>query len=303
MQHLEPIHSIETITELNRFLHQGKPRHPLVSVIDFSAAATYGQDEGKFMAGFYTVMFKNHCTNKLKYGREYYDFQEGTLLCVAPNQVLTLEKTEVPKGEALGWGLFFHPDLVRGTSLGQKLKQYTFFSYETNEALHLSDKEKETLLQILRKLEVELAENIDQHSQTLIVSNIELLLNYCARFYGRQFITRRRVNTDLLSQFERLLTTYFQAGKIERLPTVKYCADQLALSPNYLSDLLKKETGKNAQEQIHYYLVEQAKNRLLTSTDSISQVAFSLGFEYPQYFSKLFKTKTGLTPAEFRNLP
>lgn len=194
--------------------------------------------------------------------------------------------------------------MIRGTSLGNKIKEYTFFSYEINEALHLSDKEKQTLWDCVDKLENELSENIDLHSQTLITSNIELLLNYCARYYDRQFITRKKVNTNLLTKFETLLNSYFNSNdqKYKKLPSVKYFAEHLFLSPNYLSDLLKKETGKTAQEYLHYYLIEEAKNNLLNTNDPINEIAFNLGFEYPQYFSKLFKSKTGMTPIAYRNM-
>ena len=200
--------------------------------------------------------------------------------------------------------MFFHPDLIRGTSLGNKIKEYTFFSYEVNEALHLSDKEKQTLWDCVYKLENELSENIDLHSQTLITSNIELLLNYCARYYDRQFITRKKVNTNLLTKFETILNSYFNSNDqlYKKLPSVKYFAELLFLSPNYLSDLLKKETGKTAQEYLHYYLIEEAKNNLLNTNDPINEIAFNLGFEYPQYFSKLFKSKTGMTPIAYRNM-
>jgi AraC-like DNA-binding protein len=250
-------------------------------------------------------MFKNHCANKLKYGKEYYDFQEGTLMCIAPNQIITIENdANSENADIVGWGLFFHPDLIRGTSLGNKIKEYTFFSYEVNEALHLSDKEKQTLWDCVYKLENELSENIDLHSQTLITSNIELLLNYCARYYDRQFITRKKVNTNLLRKFETILNSYFNSNdqQYKKLPSVKYFAELLFLSPNYLSDLLKKETGKTAQEYLHYYLIEEAKNNLLNTNDPINEIAFNLGFEYPQYFSKLFKSKTGMTPLAFRKM-
>ena len=301
---MEKIYNLETITELNRLLNQNKPKHPLVSVIDFSKVDNYDADEGKFTADYYTVLFKNHCHNKMKYGRGYYDFQEGTLICIAPKQVITIEKEDIPKDGIVGWALFFHPDLIRGTSLSQKMKDYTFFSYEMNEALHLSNKEKQTLNDCILKIENEISQNIDNHSQTLIVSNIELLLNYCSRYYDRQFITRKNNNQDILVKFENVLTDYFSSDSLQNkgIPTVKYCAEQLFLSPNYLSDLLKKETGKNAQDHIHHYLIEEAKNNLLNTTATVSEIAYGLGFEYPQYFSKLFKSKTGKTPAEYRDL-
>jgi AraC-like DNA-binding protein len=297
---------LESISQLNALFQQTAPKHPLIAVIDFSKMEKHEKvEEIKLTCGFYSVMFKNHCANKLKYGKEYYDFQEGTLMCIAPNQIITIENdANSENADIVGWGLFFHPDLIRGTSLGNKIKEYTFFSYEVNEALHLSDKEKQTLWDCVDKLENELSENIDLHSQTLITSNIELLLNYCARYYDRQFITRKKVNTNLLRKFETILNSYFNSNdqQYKKLPSVKYFAELLFLSPNYLSDLLKKETGKTAQEYLHYYLIEEAKNNLLNTNDPINEIAFNLGFEYPQYFSKLFKSKTGMTPLAFRKM-
>lgn len=297
---------LESISQLNALFQQTAPKHPLIAVIDFSKMEKHEKvEEIKLTCGFYSVMFKNHCANKLKYGKEYYDFQEGTLMCIAPNQIITIENdANSENADIVGWGLFFHPDLIRGTSLGNKIKEYTFFSYEINEALHLSDKEKQTLWDCVDKLENELSENIDLHSQTLITSNIELLLNYCARYYDRQFITRKKVNTNLLRKFETTLNSYFNSNdqQYKKLPSVKYFAELLFLSPNYLSDLLKKETGKTAQEYLHYYLIEEAKNNLLNTNDPINEIAFNLGFEYPQYFSKLFKSKTGMTPIAYRNM-
>ena len=297
---------LESISQLNALFQQTAPKHPLISVVDFSKIEKHEKvEEIKLTCGFYSVMFKNHCANKLKYGKEYYDFQEGTLMCIAPNQIITIENdANSENADIVGWGLFFHPDLIRGTSLGNKIKEYTFFSYEVNEALHLSDKEKQTLWDCVYKLENELSENIDLHSQTLITSNIELLLNYCARYYDRQFITRKKVNTNLLRKFETILNSYFNSNdqQYKKLPSVKYFAELLFLSPNYLSDLLKKETGKTAQEYLHYYLIEEAKNNLLNTNDPINEIAFNLGFEYPQYFSKLFKSKTGMTPLAYRNM-
>ncbi len=301
---MDDIFVINTITELNRLLNQDTTKHPLVAVIDFSKVDTYGQDYTRMSSGFYTIVLKNHCHGKFKYGRKYYDFEEGTLLCMAPNQVMTIEKNEEPQKEVAGWGLFFHPDLFRATTLARKMKDYTFFSYDVNEALHLSDAEKQTLNDCVAKIEEELSQNIDKHSQTLIVSNIELFLNYCSRYYDRQFITRANSNKGVLAKFEDALTEYFTSEDLKEkgLPTVKYLADLMSLSANYLSDLLKRETGKNAQEHIHYHLIEEAKNRLLISTESVSEIAYELGFDYPQYFSKIFKKKTGMSPAEYRNL-
>ena len=300
---MKPIVQIKSISEINRFV-KGVTKHPLVAVVDFSKVDEHIDEDIRISCDFYSIMFKNYCANKIRYGRQTYDFQEGSLVCIAPRQVLTMDSEIERKDNMIGWGLFFHPDLVRGASLGAKMKDYTFFSYETSEALHLSDKEQQTLFDCVSKIQSELEENIDNHSQSLIVSNIEVLLNYCLRYYGRQFITRRNSNKDVVSQVKALLKDYFVNENLHEkgLPTVKYLAEQAHLSPNYLSDLLKKETGMNTQDHIHYFLIEEAKNILLNSDGSISEIAYALGFEYPQYFSKLFKQKTGTTPQEFRNL-
>lgn len=300
---MKPIINIQSISDINNFV-QHKTRHPLVTVIDFSKMDDQMEEGIRISCDFYSVMFKNYCANNMRYGRQSYDFQEGSLVCIAPKQVVTMDTEIIKKENMMGWGLFFHPDLLRGTSLGMKMKDYTFFSYETSEALHLSDKEKEILYDCIQKIETELQENIDHHSQTLIVSNIELLLNYCQRYYGRQFITRKNSNRDIVAQVENVLKGYFFSDtlKMEGLPTVSDLADKVNLSPNYLSDLLKKETGMNTKDHIHHFLIEEAKNILLSSNKSVSEIAYELGFEYPQYFSKLFKQKTGNTPQEFRNL-
>jgi AraC-like DNA-binding protein len=301
---MEKIYHIETISELNKLLNQDKPKHPLVSVIDFSKVQSFGENDVRTTTGFYSIMLKDQQCGKLKYGRKYFDFEEGTLIFVPPKRAASLENDADQPSQAAGRGLFFHPDLIARTSLAGKMKDYTFFSYGINEALHVSEKEKETLNDCISKIENEISLNIDNHSQTLIVSNIELLLNYCSRYYDRQFITRKNNNQDILVKFENVLKDYFRSDSIKKdgIPTVKYCAETLFLSPNYLSDLLKKETGKNAQDHIHAYLIGEAKNNLLNTTATISEIAYQLGFEYPQYFSKLFKSKTGKTPAEFRTL-
>jgi len=298
---MKPILHLKSISDINNFV-QIKTKHPLVAVVDFSKTDEYIEEGTRISSDFYSLMFKNYCTNNLRYGRESYDFQDGSLICIAPKQVLTMDGEIEKKDDMMGWGLFFHPDLLRGTPLGAKMNDYTFFSYETSEALHLSDKEKNMLFDCVQKIENELQENIDSHSQTLIVSNIELLLNYCSRYYGRQFITRKNGNLSVVSKVDKLLTESFKSDKLKEngLPTVKYLADHLHLSASYFSDLLKKETGMNAQDHIHYFLIEEAKNILLNTDQSVGEVAYSLGFEYPQYFSKLFKQKTGRTPVEYR---
>jgi AraC-like DNA-binding protein len=276
----------------------------LVTVLDFSKVTEQVEQNSKITTDFYSIMFKNYCKNHIKYGRKTIDFQDGNLICIAPNQTIEIDNEIEEREDKMGWGLFFHPDLIRSTTLNQKIKEYSFFQYEVSEALHLSDKEKNILLECVQKIQTELQENIDVHSQYIIISTIELLLNYCSRFYGRQLITRSQNNKSIISQIENLLTQYFADNKINEqgLPTVKYLANKVHLSPSYLSDLLKKETGKNAQEHIHFYLIEEAKNILLNSEKNINEIAFDLGFEYPQYFNKLFKKKTGKTPMEYRNL-
>ncbi|RXK81248.1 helix-turn-helix domain-containing protein [Filimonas effusa] len=300
---MKPIMQLHSISEINNFV-QGVTKHPLAAVIDFSKIDEHIHEDIRVSCNFYAIMFKNYCANKIRYGRKLYDFQEGSLICIAPRQVMTMDSDIEKKDDMVGWGLFFHPDLVRGTTLGSKMKDYTFFSYETSEALHLSEKEKQTLLDCVLKIQSELEENIDTYSQNLIVSNIEVLLNYCSRYYGRQFITRKNSNRDVISQVEKVIQQYFDSDilKEKGLPTVSYLAEKVNLSPNYLSDLLKKETGRNGQDHIHYYVIEEAKNILRNTDKSISEIAYLLGFEYPQYFSRLFKQKTGCTPQQFRNL-
>ena len=300
---MKPIIQLHSISEINHFV-QNKTNHPLVAVVDFSKIDEYLEEGTRISADFYSIMFKNYCANRIRYGRQSYDFQDGSLVCIAPKQVIIMDNEIEKRDDMMGWGLFFHPDLLRGTSLGEKMNAYTFFSYETSEALHLSDKEKQTLYDCVQKIETELQENIDSHSQNLIVTNIELLLNYCLRYYGRQFITRKNSNSNTVSKVDQLLKAYFKSEKLKEfgLPTVKYLADHVHLSASYLSDLLKKETGMNAQDHIHYYLIEEAKNILINTDNSVGEIAYSLGFEYPQYFSKLFKQKTGKTPIEYRNL-
>lgn len=296
----EIIH-LKSITELNRII-QVETLHPLVAVVDFTKTDDAVAHGTRLSADFYTVMFKNYCLNKLRYGRQPIDFQEGSLICVAPRQVVTMDQEAEERSDRMGWGLFFHPDLLRGTALSAEMPSYSFFHYETHEALNLSDKEKQTLFECVQKIEQELKENIDRHSQALIVSTIALLLNYCTRYYERQFITRKASNSSVLVQVEKVLKTYFQSDRVHELglPTVSYLAEQVHLSPSYLSDLLKRETGLSAQDHIHAQLIEEAKLVLLNSDRSVSEIAYGLGFQYPQYFSKLFKQKTGSSPAEFR---
>jgi AraC-like DNA-binding protein len=301
---MKPIIHIHTISDLYKLFDLGPSQHPLVAVLDFSKVSEQVEQNSIISTGLYSIMFKNYCKNNFKYGRKTIDFQDGNLICIAPNQAIEMDNEIETRENMLGWGLFFHPDLIRATSLNDKIKDYSFFSYEISEALHLSDKEKNILYECVQKIKAELKENIDVHSQFIIVSTIELLLNYCSRFYGRQLITRSQSNKKTISQIEEVLKHYFSDDLIKEkgLPTVKFLADQVNLSPSYLSDLLKKETGKNAQEHIHFYLIEEAKNGLINTAKTVNEIAYNLGFEYPQYFNKLFKQKTGQTPMEYRNL-
>ena len=273
--------------------------HPLVSVIDFSKCGPARFERQVY--GFYTIFLKEVKCGDLRYGRNYYDYQEGTLVFLAPGQVIGYEnngQTYQPKG----WALLFHPDLLRGTSLGRNIAGYTFFSYEVNEALHLSEQERQVVMDCLQNIQSELKHAIDKHSRTLIVSNIELLLNYSTRFYERQFITRNNVNRDVLAGFERLLGDYFAGDRPERdgVPSVRWCAEQLHLSANYFGDLVKKETGKSAQEYIQLKVIDIAKERMFDTTKSISEIAYELGFRYPQHFTRLFKKCVGQSPNEYR---
>jgi len=299
---MENIIHIKTISELHQMIGHGKAEHPLINVIDYSnIKPNYPKGILKIVDSFYSISLKDNCIGEMQYGRNKYDFQDGALLCKAPEQIITVNIEDQPL-TSNGWGLYFHPDLIRRSSLGKTIQNYSFFSYDTNEALHLSDKEKETLEDVVNKIKLELTQNIDKHSQTLIISNLELLLNYCNRFYDRQFITRTNHNTDLINRFNDLLKNYFSSEMLSEkgLPSVKFCAAQMGFSANYLSDLLKKDTGKNTLEHIHYHLIDKAKNMLLNTNNTVSEIAYSLGFEYPQHFSKIFKKKTGYTPMSYR---
>lgn len=296
---------VKTVPDLLKLFGIGdQVRHPQIAVVDFGKLGRHIDDGSKLSAGFYAVLFKNYSKNNMRYGRKLVDFQDGSLFCLSPNQVIEMDNDVDETADMRGWGVFFHPDLIRNTALNDKIKDYGFFSYEISEALHLSEKEKQTLYDCVMKIDTELHENIDVHSQLIIVSAIELLLNYCSRFYGRQFITRKNSHHSIIVQVDKILREYFSGSDLSRqgLPTVKYLADQVHLSPGYLSDLLKKETGRNTQDHIHFYLIEEAKNILLNTDKSVGEIAYALGFEYPQYFNKLFKQKTGKTPVEFRNL-
>lgn len=292
---------IQSISQLHRALGYDKPQHPLVSVIDVSKPhIPKAWANQRISADFYVISMKEGFCG-LQYGRNYYDFEEGVLSFTAPNQVVSLSEDS---GENSGWILIFHADLIRHSNLGKNIGHYSFFSYDVHEALHLSEQEKNILNDCTSRIVYEYNQNIDSHSQSLFVSNIELILNYCMRFYERQFHTRKKHNTDVVSRVDSLLRTYYLEGQQVHLgsPTVQYVADKINLSANYLSDLLKRETGKNAKEHINLLVVERAKTMLLNSEQNVSEIAFDLGFNYPHYFSRMFKQQTGMTPKEYRKL-
>jgi YesN/AraC family two-component response regulator len=253
--------------------------------------------------GIYAVFLKDAKCGNMTYGCNNYDYEEGSLIFVAPGQVYGIED-DGQKRKGMGQALIFHPDLIHGTSLGRNIKDYSFFSYEVNEALHLSARERAIVNDCFEKINYELEHAIDTHSKTLIVSYIELFLNYCKRFYERQFITRSHVNKDVLARFEKILDEYYSSEKASESgpPSVSFCAEKLFLSANYLGDLLKKETGKSAQEHIQLKLIDVAKEKIYDPNKSISDIAYELGFKYPQHFTRMFKKNTGLTPNKFRIL-
>ncbi len=296
--------TINTITQIHEVLGLGKPKHPLVTLIhhkDYPRDLDFGN--AKFVVDLYQISMKEGVEGYMGYGRNTYDFQEGTMIFTKPGQVITAGDKEFDE-DPKGWSLMFHPDLIRRSALAKNISQYTFFSYDVHEALHLSDEEKQLLTNLVNTIESEYQNPIDKHSQKLIVSNVELLLDYCMRYYDRQFYLRTNLNQDVITKFEAVLEAYYNSDKPQELgvPSVKYCGEALNMSPNYLSDLLKKETGSNAKEHIHRLILNKAKNRLLGTTNSIGEIAYSLGFEYPQHFSKLFKSKSGMSPAQYRRM-
>jgi len=302
---MEKVFQFNTINEYN-VLNNHETLHPLVSVINFSKAnprSWGGEKKVKLYIGFYTIFLKDVKCGDLKYGRNYYDYQEGTLVFVAPGQILEIEndgKVYQPKGHAL----VFHPDLIHGTPLAGIMNDYNFFSYNTNEALHVSERERQIVLDCFSKIEFELQQGVDKHSKKLVASNIELFLNYCDRFYDRQFITRDNVNKGILEKFEEQLNGYFSSDMPQNygLPSVAWFADELNLSANYFGDLIKKETGKSAKDYIQDKIIDLAKNKTFNTDKTVNEIAYELGFKYPQHFTRLFKQRVGMTPKEFRRL-
>jgi AraC family transcriptional activator of pobA len=297
----DKIFAIRSITEIHKAFGLPKPKHPLISLINFNECKFFNPDNFPVydVLNFYKIAFSTQSVGRLKYGQGYYDFNEGTMLFTAPHQLVG---GVVYEGEIRGYILFLHPDFLQGYSLAKTIKDYGFFSYSVNEALHLSDSEKETLLSVYRIIENELNNSIDEFSQDVLIAQLELLLSYANRFYKRQFVTRKKLNHDILEKTETVMDTYFsQHQPLENgIPSVHFLAEQLHLTPGYLSDMLRALTGLNAQQYIHLKLIDKAKEKLSTTTLSISEIAYELGFEHSQSFSKLFKKKTNQSPLKFR---
>lgn len=293
---------IDTIDQYNKMWGL-ETMHPLVAVVDLN-----GQDPGAipqevtYHYGVYSLWLKQTYCGDITYGRQPYDYQEGTVTSFAPGQVVHVKHAPDYKPNAVG--LLFHPDLIRGTSLGQGIRQYTFFDYSSREALHLSEREKVIFKDCLDKIRGEVERPVDNHSRRIICRNIELLLDYCLRFYERQFITRKNANVDVLTRFEEELNKYFHGNepRIGGLPTVRYFAERCFLSPNYFGDLVKKETGRTPQEYIQAKIIELSKEELLSTNKTVSEIAYSLGFQYSQHFNRYFKRSVGKTPSEYRRM-
>ena len=294
---IEGIMKIDTIEQYNN-LFGFETGHPLVRFVKFDTVESQGHY--RMTVGFYSVFLKETKGCTINYGKTMYDFDDQTIVCIAPGQTVGYTTLEGVPSKAKG--ILFHPDFIRGTSLGQKIKKYSFFSYEANEALHLSAEERMIINNCLSIIRTELQHAIDKHTKGLITTNIELLLDYCMRFYERQFITRQDMNLDALARFEKLFNEYFDSGLTAEkgVPSVKYFADKICLSPNYFGDLVKKETGKSAKEYIQLKMLDMAKENLLDPNKTVTQIAYLLGFQYPQHFVRFFKKYEGMTPSQYR---
>lgn len=296
---MNSIRRFDTVHAYNVF-NNNETLHPLVNIVDLSKADP--RTGSRMYFGFYTVFLKDVKCGDLTYGRHTYDYQEGTLVFLAPGQVAGINST----GELYqpkGYAMVFHADIIHGTHLGQHMQDYSFFGYQSNEALHLSERERKIVLDCFSKIQYELEHPIDKQSKKLIVANIELFLEYCVRFYERQFITRDKAHRGILERFEQLLNDYFETDKPQTtgLPSVGYCATELNLSAGYFGDLIKKETGKTAQDYIQAKVIDRAKGKIADDSKSVSQIAYELGFKYPQHFTRLFKQKVGKSPNEYRS--
>src|SRR5699024_4904309 len=295
------IQHIETISAFHELQGLSEPEHPLISIVDVEYLHRFAEPK-HFVYNFYCIALKRDCSVKFNYGQRQYDFDEGVMVFIAPDQVIGIEHTEEVGDKRSGQMLLIHPDFLWNTPLAKAIKQYEYFGYSANEALFLSKKEEDTMLEIIKNVRKEYHENIDEFSQDIIISQIEVLLNYAERFYRRQFITRKKTNHKILGKLEELLTDYFNSDTFEKgLPSVQYIAEHLNVSPNYLSTLLKEMTGQSTQQHIHNKLIGKAKQELSTTDLSVSEIAYDLGFEHPQSFSRLFKRQTEQSPLEFRN--
>ncbi len=296
---MDKVEKLLTVTQFNSQRGQ-ETLHPLVSVLDQSKSSPIKRY--RCMSDIYIIFLKDLRCEDFQYGRNKYDYQEESLLFIRPGQVFGFDSDEDKLIQPVGWALVFHPDFIKGTSLGRKISEYKFFDYDVTEALHISERERQIVLECFRKIREELERGIDKHSKMLILSNIELFLNYCVRFYDRQFITRESVNKDVLTKFENVLKEYFESDrpKISGLPTVAYCAGELSLSANYFGDLVKKETGTSALEYIQAKVIDLAKERIFDRSKSISEIAYEMGYKYPQHFTRLFKQRVGMSPQDYR---
>ena len=296
---MDKIINLDSVDQYNN-LYGMETLHPLVTVVDLREAKKAITDV-QLNYGLYGIFLKLRKSCDIRYGRRTYDYQDGTIVCFAPEQSVYVTNTTDEIAQPV-LGVLFHPDLIRGTSLGKTIKKYSFFSYAVNEALHLSEQEKDTFIECLKNISMELEHALDKHSKSLIAMNIELLLSYCMRFYERQFITRSNETHDALTKFEQLLDEYFDGNRPEQdgLPSVKYFADKICLSSNYFGDMIKKETGKTPQEHIQTKILNLAKENIIGTDQTVSQIAYALGFQYPQHLSRLFKKHVGCTPNEYR---
>ena len=295
---------IKNISEFHRLKGLTKPEHPLISVINVADLKRTNDDNEplNFVFDYYSISLKRNCAGKFRYGQQQYDFDEGTMFFISPNQVFGLQHSKKEMSKQTGWMLLIHPDFLWNTSLAKTIKQYEYFDYSVHEALFLSDKEETIIAGVMQNIQQEYHSNIDKFSQSVIIAQVELLLTYSERFYQRQFITRKISNQKILDRLEDMLNEYFSSNDLIKkgLPTVQHIAETLNVSPNYLSGLLKTLTGQSTQQHIHDKLIEKAKEKLSTTNLSVSEIAYELGFEHPQSFSKLFKTKTNFSPLEFR---
>ncbi|CAG4990409.1 HTH-type transcriptional activator RhaS [Dyadobacter sp. CECT 9275] len=292
----------KTITAFHQFRRLPKPEHPLISVIDLALMQRVSANEMGMVKDFYMIALKRNFNAKMKYGQQDYDFDEGVMFFMAPGQVLRIEVGTDTQLKQSGWMLLVHPDFLWNTPLAKTIKQYEYFDYSVNEALFVSEKEENIVTGIIEGIQQEYHANLDKFSQDLIIAQLELLLRYSERFYHRQFITRKIANHKILDRLENILTQYFNGDDLMKkgLPTVQYIAETLNISPNYLSGMLKLLTGQTTQQHIHDKLIDRAKEKLSTTDLSVSEIAYELGFEHSQSFSKLFKTKTSQSPLEFR---